>query len=89
MIDVKRIKRCYRKVIFCNNLIESWYNRNVEDIKTIFNLNLPELAAKFAEAIWGRDDVIVFSISLLFNKTKVTQAQKDQRQEKQDPLQPS
>ena len=72
MIGVKSIKRCSRNVIFCNNLIGSRYNRNVGDIKTIFNLNLPELAAEFSKVIWGRDDVIVFSTSLLFNKTKVT-----------------
>jgi hypothetical protein len=81
-IDGKRIKRCSWNAIVCNNLIESRYNRNVEDMKPIFNLNLPELAAEFTKAIWGKNDVIVFSIRLLFNETKGTYAQKDQRQEK-------
>jgi hypothetical protein len=51
----------------------------VDDIKTIFDLNLPELAAEFTKAIWGRDDVIAFSIPLLFNKTKGTCTQQDQQ----------
>ncbi len=50
----------------------------MDDIKTIFDLNLQELAAEFAKAIWGRDDMIGFSIPLLFNETKGTCAQQDQ-----------
>jgi hypothetical protein len=51
-IDAQRIKRRFRNVIFRNNLIESLYNRHIENRKTMFILNLREVNAEFAKAIY-------------------------------------
>jgi len=77
-IDGRRIKGCSQNVIVRDDLLENRHYRNVDDIKTKFDLRLLKCGTEFGMELRGMDDGVVFSKPLLFNKIKGTCVQQDQ-----------